>query len=63
MKVGDLIRRRDMSEFHYRILGESDQWKDMWHVELVMFPLSFKPHLLIEQGMIAKDDARWEIVK
>ena len=61
MKVGDLIHRKDMPDIHYRILGESDKWKDMWSVELITFDR--KSRLSVEQGMIDKDDARWEIVK
>jgi len=62
MNVGDLIRRKDMPQIIYRIVGEDicgsrvDLYK--WMVEVVTNPRGLR-----KKGFIFKDDERWEVVE
>jgi hypothetical protein len=55
MKVGDVIHRKDMPQFKFKIVGTNRHFKDMWDVTTTT---SHK-----KVGMIAKDDDRWEVCK
>lgn len=68
VRVGDIIRRKDMPVLIERIVAESDEWGGIWYVE-PLWRSSFledrkrsakrrKEHII---GFIFKDDDRWEI--
>ncbi len=47
-KIGDKIRRKDLPNFIYTIVGENKEW-NAWYIS--------------EHGMVFKDDERWEKVE
>lgn len=59
MKIGDIIYRKDMPQFQFRIVASSSTWKNTWEVQPV-FPYrgfgSWKGVKLID-----KDDERWAV--
>jgi len=59
MKIGDIIQRKDMPQIWVRIIGENDKW-DAWIVELVTQKRGMGK---MKEGMVMKNDDRWEIVK
>lgn len=56
MKIGDMIRRKDMPSIIYKIVGRNPEWH-AWKVELVS-----KTKGVHRQGFIDVDDDRWEEV-
>jgi len=63
LKVGDVVARKDMPQFQFRIIGENETFPNMWNVELVL-DLSFRKLKKDrdKKQMIAKDDERWFVV-
>jgi len=61
MKVGDIIFRKDMPQFRFRIVEENKEFSDCWTVE----PLEkYRGFGRWEKTiMIAKNDERWKVEK
>lgn len=58
MKVGDIIARKDMPQFRFRILGENKHFLEFWNVESIDQLFKTKDNI-----MVAKDDDRWIIIE
>jgi hypothetical protein len=61
MKVGDVIFRKDMPQFRFRIVEESKECPDCWIVEPVQKYRGFGRWR--EKRIVAKNDERWEVEK
>jgi hypothetical protein len=58
VKIGDVIRRKDMPSILYQIVGTAENWNNMWEVKLTSKTYGMK----LKSGMIDKNDDRWEVV-
>jgi len=59
MKVGDVIFRKDMPQFKFRIVEENKTFPDCWTVEPLRKYRGFGRW--DNTKMIVKDDERWEV--
>lgn len=58
MKVGDTVQRKDMP-IQVQIIGESEDWPDMWVVK----PLYSQGKKKRGRCLLTKDDDRWFVVE
>ena len=59
MKVGDVIFRKDIPQFRFRIVAESKEFPDYWIIEPVEKYRGFGRWK--ERRIVAKNDERWEV--
>jgi len=59
MKVGDVVFRKDMPQFRFRIVEENKTFPECWTVEPFVKYRGFGRW--DRTKMIAKDDERWEV--
>jgi hypothetical protein len=60
-KVGDIIQRKDIPGYTYRIIGEGQEWGGHWKVDTPTDKMVFGVKRRVrEPGMVFKDDDRWE---
>ena len=59
MKVGDIIFRKDMPQFRFRIVEENKEFPNCWTIEPVVKYRGFGRWR--EKMMVAKNDERWEV--
>lgn len=58
MKIGDIIRRKDLPILQYKIVGEYREL-EIWVAQIIKTP-KFKA---LKTGLIKKEDTRWEVVE